>query len=112
MNHFVTNDFEGRQIICEESQWVDHVCKKPHSYMEGAEAEVIDALQNPDFGLRHVDREYPFYRIYYKISTTKDYFTRVVVEFGNEDGEGPGRVVTAFQPDSIRHGDQPEFRRK
>jgi hypothetical protein len=49
--HFEVRDFKGGVIICEESTWNDHIVGCPnHPYMEGTEQEVIDALQNPEYG--------------------------------------------------------------
>jgi hypothetical protein len=80
--HFEVTDFKGRVIICEESTWNDHIVGGPnHPYMEGNEQEVIDALQNPEYGFRCHDRAYKNCRIYYKLSNTKDYFTKVIVEY-------------------------------
>jgi len=108
--HFETIDFEGRRIICDELRWNDHIIGDPdHPYMEGTEQEIIEALQDPAYGLRYYDRTYPNHRVYYKISKTKDYYTKVVVRFDNDKGEGIGKVWTAYQPDSVTDSERPEF---
>ena len=108
--HFKIDDFQGRSIICEESQWNNHVvgCRN-HKFMAGRESIVIDALQDPDHGIRHYDVDYPKRRCYYKTSKTKDYYTKVVVEFRNKNGSGNGRIITAFTTDSIKPGEKPEL---
>jgi len=68
--------------------------------MEGCEQEVVEAIESPDFGISYIDRDYPNRRVYYKISKTQDYYTKVVVEFGNSE-EIIGQIITAFQPDEI-----------
>jgi len=110
--HLETTDFLGRRIVCTELQWKDHIvgCKH-HDYMEGEEKTVIEALTDPDYGLRHIDADDPTKRCYYKSSPRKDYFTKVVVKFENENGEGLGYIVTAFMPDNIRPGEKPELKR-
>jgi hypothetical protein len=108
--HFEVEDFKGRKIICTNSRWNDHIIIDPdHPYMEGSEQEVIDALQNPDPRFRSIDKDYPNGRIYYKLSRTGDYFTKVVVEYNNDKCTGIGRVWTAYQPDEIKPGEMPEF---
>jgi len=77
--HLETDDFAGRKIICTELQWQDHVCgRRAHRYMEGCEQEVIDALRSPDHRIRYLldDEQHPNRRAYYKLSWTKDYFTK------------------------------------
>ncbi len=110
--HFEVEDFDGRKIICTELQWQDHVIRrKAHTYMEGSEREVIDALQHPDHGIRHFHGDEPRRRTYYKLSWTKDYYTAVIVEFDSDDCCGIGHVVTAFMPDDILPGDKPEIQK-
>jgi len=77
--------------------------------MEEQEAGVIDAIQHPDYGLRHIDTQYPKRRVYYKASKTKDYFLKVVVEFDDENCNGTGKIVTAYMPDDIKPGEKPEL---
>jgi hypothetical protein len=109
--HFEVKDFAGRTIICTELQWEDHVCgRRDHLYMEGAEKEVIEALQSPDYGIRHfVDVDHPNRRAYYKLSWTKDYYIKVIVQFDDKECNSIGRVHTAYMPEDITPGDKPEI---
>ncbi len=108
--HFEVKDFAGRAIICTELQWEDHVCgRRAHLYMEGSEREVIAALQAPDHGMRHMVEGNPKRRSYYKLSWTKDYFTKVIVEFDDDECNGVGHVITAYMPENITPGDKPEI---
>lgn len=103
-------DFKGRRITCTKSQWQHHIVECPHhEYMEDEEDSVITALIDPQFGLRFIDEEFKNRRSYYKLSESKDYYTKVTVEFDNEDGEGDGRIITAYMPDSIKPNEKPEF---
>ena len=77
--------------------------------MEGTEQEVIDALQNPEYGYRCYDRIYENRRIYYKLSKTRNYFTKVIVQFDDKNCNGIGRVWTAYQPDEMADGEMPEL---
>ncbi len=76
--------------------------------MEDCEQEVIEALENPDLGINYLDRDYPNRRVYYKISKTQDYYTKVIVEFDNTE-QIIGHIITAYQPDEITDGEIPEF---
>lgn len=110
---FETEDFAGRKIICTKEQWDHHICDTHHSYMEACVEEVIDALKKPLNGFRCFDKnqeKYPKKRIYYSLAKSKDYYTKVIVEFENKAGEGLGVVITAFQPDKISNGEKPELR--
>ena len=77
--------------------------------MEGAEQEVIDALHHPLHGFRCIDRIYKNRRIYYKVSKTQDYYTKVIVVFDDDSCNGAGKVLTAYQPDEMTDGEMPEF---
>jgi hypothetical protein len=69
--HFEVKDYKGKIIICEESRWNDHIVGGPsHPYMEGSEQEVIDTLQDPEYGFRCYDRFFKNRRVYYKLSKT------------------------------------------
>lgn len=108
--HIDVADFLGRRIICTEFQWVDHIIRdQHHRYMEGSEDEIIKALQNPQYGMRFRDRDYSNRRVYYKESSTKDYYIKVVVQYENESCTGIGKIVTAFMPDDITDGELPEL---
>ncbi len=77
--------------------------------MEGTEKEIIEALQAPEYGFRCYDRVYPNRRVYYKISKTRDYFTKVVVKYEDQSCRGIGEVWTAYQPDVMTDGEAPEL---
>lgn len=112
--HFDITDFRGRRIVCYEERWNEHVIDEPdHPYMEGAEDEVIETLQDPEYGIRYLDRRYddPVFhdkRIYYKLSKSGDYYIKVVVKNDDETGEA-GQVWTAYMPDGKEDGEKPEF---
>ena len=106
--YFETYDHNKKKVVCTKEQWFNHILIE-HKYMENQEASVKDTLQNPDFGIRHYDVDYSRRRIYYQKSKKKDYYTKVVVEFNNAEGEGNGRIITAFLPDNIKKGETPEL---
>lgn len=107
--HFETVDYKGRKIICTERQW-KHVCKKPHEYMEGQEDEVIETLQKPDYGIRHIDVDDPNYRrVYYMTHSSKEWIVKVIVKFKTEECEEYGEIVTAYETNNIKEGEKPEF---
>ena len=107
--HFETIDFKERRVVCTRYDWFTHVVRRGHEYMEGQESDVVDVLQHPDHGIRHIDKNYPTRRIYYKASKTKDYFLKVVVEFEDESCNRTGKIVTAYMPDDIKPGEKPEL---
>lgn len=108
--HIETTNFEGRRIICTESQWYDHIVEnKNHNYMDGAESEVIDALKNPHNNYRCHDRYYKNRRVYYGYREEWEEFTKVIVEFENEDCNGEGKVITAYAVDTKSPSELPEL---
>jgi hypothetical protein len=107
--HFETIDFSGRKIICTLDRW-EHICRIPHQYMEGEEQEVIDALQNPDFGVRYIDADYPENRrVYYLSINWKKCFIKVIVEFDDNNCDQNGTIITAFEPVNRKDGEMLEF---
>lgn len=74
--------------------------------MDGAEREVIEALQSPLGSIRYIDRQYPHRRIYYKES--HDYYIKVVVEYEDDQCSGIGHLFTAYMPDRMPKGELPE----
>lgn len=107
-----TTDFKGRRIICTKHQWRHHIVGSPHhEYMEGEEEAVILALKKPSFGMRFLDTDDPQTRCYYRMSATKDYYTKVIVKFENEDGDGDGFIVTAYMPDDVKPKEKPELQK-
>jgi hypothetical protein len=109
--HFDVLDFKGRRIICTELQWANHIASdRNHAFMIDCEDEIIETLQSPDNGLRYIDRKDPRRkRDYYKLSRSRDYYTKVVVEYDNDECSGVGRVHTAYMPDQMTAGERPEF---
>lgn len=107
--HFEVKDFQGRIIRCTEVHWQDHILGVNHPYMNGAENDVVSALQHPEHGFRCFDRIYPNRRVYYKLSESKDYFIKVVVEFKDRPCNGTGYLVTAYMPDEMTDGEKPEI---
>jgi hypothetical protein len=77
--------------------------------MEDEKEAVIQALKNPSFGMRFIDTDDSQARCYYRISETKDYYTKVIVKFTNENGEGVGHIVTAYMPDNVKPNETPEL---
>ena len=94
--YFETLDNRRNRITCTLLDW-EHVCRRPHEYMEGEEQEVKDALANPDHGLRYFDCDYPSRRVYYMNHQAKKCYVKVIVEFENEQCIGDGHIVTAFE---------------
>ena len=108
--HIDGTDFKGRRIICTESRWKEHIIGDPnHPYMEGAESEVIEAIQDPEYGFRCIDRDYPNRRVYYKMSKSKDYWIKVIVRYKDDNCSGIGTVWTAYMPDEMTDGEIPEL---
>lgn len=105
-----TTDYRGRRIICAKNYWEAHIVECPHhAYMEDEVDSVIDALKNPYLRMRFIDDEYINRRCYYKLSYSRDYYTKVIVEFLNDQGEGEGRIITAYMPDSMKPTEKPEL---
>jgi hypothetical protein len=108
--HFETLDHGKRRIICTVLDW-EHVCRKPHEYMEGEEQEVIDALAKPDHGIRHLDSDNALRRIiYYKTNIPKKCYVKVVVEFQDDKCIGDGRIITANEANNIKDSEKPELK--
>ncbi len=110
--HFETKDFKGRTIVCEKVQWVDHIVENMHhKYMDGSEEDVIQALRNPHNQYRCYDRARKNRRVYYFYHPHWNNYTKVVVEFGDEDKDcnGLGKVWTAYKLDEITSGEKPEL---
>jgi hypothetical protein len=108
--HFKVKDFKGRTIICEKSRWFDHIAEsKHHAYMDGAEKDVINALENPHNKHRCYDRKYKKRRVYYTYHPNWNSYTKVVVDFQDEDCNGIGLIWTAYQVDEITPGEKPEL---
>ena len=80
--------------------------------MENQEEVVIETLRNPDPGFCYHDVDRKDRLVYYKMSETRDYFTKVVVEFDDNSCTEVGRVISTFQPDSTKLGEKPEWNNK
>lgn len=108
--YFEVKDYKGRTIICEKSRWFDHIIENVHhTYMDGAEQDVIDALVKPNNNCRCYDRKYQNRRVYYLYHPNWDEYTKVVVIFDDDGCNGLGRVWTAYQQDEITPGEKPEL---
>lgn len=106
--HFETVDYAGRNIFCSLIEW-EHVCRRPHEYMEDEEQEVIDALANPDDGIRYIDCDYPLLRrVYYMTHIPKKCYVKVVVEFDDEKCKTGGKIVTAYEKNNRKDCEKPE----
>lgn len=108
--HFETLDFEGRKIICKESWWHFHIVGDiHHTNMAGHEKDIVEALQNPEYGIRYIDRKHPNHRIYYKSEPKRRFWLKVVVKYTNDECSGIGEVWTAFLTDSKPARENPEL---
>lgn len=109
--HFDVVDYKGRRIVCTELQWANHIATdQNHLFMAECEDEIIAALKNPDHRIRYHDRRNPKRkRVYYKLSKSGDYYTKVVVEYDDDNCSGVGHVVTAYMPDKMTDGEKPEL---
>lgn len=108
--YFEIEDFKGRTIVCERVRWFDHITENAHhNYMDGSEEDVIQALKNPHNLHRCFDRVRKNRRVYYLHHPHWGDFTKVVVEYDNDNCDGTGKVCTAYKVDDITPGERPEF---
>lgn len=101
-NVFETSDPRGREVVCTEECWNDHILSS-HPWMKEREEEVKAAVENPSIGI-YGDADFPDRQIYYYLQKEKKRYLKVVVQFTTEDE--PGNVITAFTTDSPKKGEK------
>ena len=78
--------------------------------MEDEEQEVIDALANPDYGIRYFDCDDPLRRrVYYMTHKQKGCYVKVVVEFQDDKCNGSGKIITAYETNNRKDCEKPEI---
>jgi hypothetical protein len=97
---FEVTDPRGFIVHCTESVWYDHIVYG-HSWMEGAEEDVADAIVNPLWISE--DRLRANRNVYYALRSDPPRYLRVVVEF---DKDYVGDVKTAFPASSGKPGEK------
>jgi hypothetical protein len=98
---FATTDPRGFTVVCSDEVWKWHILSN-RPFMQGWEAEVEAAIQQPTFGIFQ-DANRPERNIYYRRSEGKQRYIKVVVEFTTEHS---GTVITAFPTDSMKAGEK------
>jgi len=98
---FVTNDPRGYEIICDDSQWKEHIAAA-HTIMNKNQAAVKNTIESPD--VIYQSNEAPTRDVYFAKPNNTTYsnslYTKVIVEIYEKDKTG--EVVTAFPCPNIR----------
>lgn len=100
--HFQVTDCKGNLITCTEVHWQDHIVgsarnrTRRHAEFDGSEEVIYEALKNPIMGVRFFSNQdgCENSRIYYGEGVITRY-VKVIVDFKNDAGMGPGDFVTA-----------------
>lgn len=100
-NLFEVTDPRGRTVICTTQNWQRHVLRK-HQIMQHRQKEVADVIQSPTWICSDVD--FPERENYYRLKPTSLQYIKVVIEF--RDANLPGELVTAYETDSGKSGEQ------
>lgn len=99
---FTAIDPRGRAVTCSDDLWQRKILVK-HAIMKGLENEVKKTVEKPDFGFIYQDADREDRNIYYRMYAKLHLYIKVVAEF---NGEGTGRVVSAFITDSPKAGEK------
>ena len=95
-------DYDGNRVLCDGERWAAKIDAN-HPELSGKQAEVVEAIQNPEIVLQ--DREYSARRHLIRRNADSLYIC-VVVEYVYSNGSFAGRLVTAFVRSRLRLGDK------
>ena len=105
-------DYEGVPVSCDSDVWRGHILRtRPH--MAGCEQDVQRAIAEPVWvypDRTHHNRK-AFYGILVEQWPPRLSYLKVVVRYGERDGQGHGWVVTAYTRRSIQEGGEPLWTR-
>lgn len=87
-------DYNGRKVICTDSQWHRHIVKN-HEIMARNQKAIEDTIQYPD--KVYTSDSNTNRNVFFKISTyatyATKYRTKVIVEY---EEDNTGNIITAF----------------
>lgn len=95
-------DYEGVRVACDPQRWAQKIDAN-HPELTGKQAEVAEAIANPEIVLR--DRDYPERRHFIRRNVDALYIV-AVVEYRYAHGLLTGHLVTAFVRSRLRSDDQ------
>ena len=110
--HFECLDYQGVRITCEAEAWFGHILRaRPH--MRGREPEVQRAIAEPlqVYLDRNHDNRKAFYGVLVEQSPPRLSYLKVVVRYGERDGEPHGWVVTAYARRTVQERGDPLWTR-
>ena len=96
------DDYEGTHVTCDASRWTSKIDVN-HPELSGKQAEVSEAIANPEIVLQ--DRDYPNRRHLIRRNAESLYIA-AVIEYRYSRGTITGRLVTAFVRSRLRPDDQ------